>query len=84
MLPLRIWSPLEQYPDAFDETCPKCSSTLPEIFEAMDWCDGHAPNRLPRLVHDIDCCCLLVNRVYRCKNGYIVLGHHPYIIYKLF
>ena len=54
MMPqLQIWSILELYPVALDETCPNCSTFLPQDLEAMEWCNGHAPNCFPRPVHDI-------------------------------
>ena len=36
--------------------------------------------RNPRLIHDVNSCCLLISRVYKCKHGHEILGHHPDIL----
>ena len=76
MPPLLIWSPLEQYPGSIHIVCPKCKKDL----NAIDWCDGHTARHCPRLIHDINSCCLLVSRIYKCKDGHEILGHHSEVL----
>ena len=80
MLPLILWSPFEQHPVSM--LCPKCEPQVQcdSQLNAIDWCDGHSMHRQPRLIHCVHTNILLVSRVYRCKNGHEVLGHHPSII----
>lgn len=49
---------------------------------AIHWCDGSGKKYRPRLIHDINTCCLLVNRVYKCGNDHEVLGSYPDILSK--
>ena len=81
MLPLVIWAPLESYPITVSYTCPKCNGHGGTTLKGIDWCDGHSVHRKPRLIHDVNSCCLLISRVsYKCQNGHEILGHHPDIL----
>lgn len=71
MLPLVIWAPLESYPITVS---PKYDGTT---LKGIDWCGVHWK---PRLIHDVNSCCLLISRVYKCQNRHEILGHHPDIL----
>ena len=85
MLPVIIWSPLEQYSGYINNQCPKCElDNLPvTCLVPFGWTNGHSSENQPRLLHCVHVNVLLVSRVYRCDNDHHVLAHHPSII-KLF
>ena len=62
--------------------CPKCDQSLSKL-HAIDWCNGHSERREPRLLHCVHMNVLLVSRVYKCDNGYEVLGHHSILVDRL-
>ena len=74
MLPVIVWSPLEQYSSVVNRECPKCiiegqNSQL----TATSWTDGSSTEQ-PRLLY---CVNSNVSRIYSCPNKHRVLGHNP-------
>lgn len=82
MLPVIIWSPLEEYSSSLDIQCPKCElDKLPVTgLSPTGWTNGLSTENQPRLIHCVHVNVLLVSRVYTCGNDHHVLAHHPSII----
>lgn len=81
MLPVIIWSPLEQYNGIISRECPKCKMNgFASLLVPTDWTDGQTCQNEPRLLHCVNTNVLLVTRVYTCPSQHRVLGHHPDII----
>ena len=81
MLPVIIWSPLDQFPECVF-TCPKCTerSLSCSSYLSIAWTNGYNSKYLPRLLHDVNVNVLLISRVYQCNNGHEVYAHHPALI----
>ena len=83
ILPVIMWSPVEQYPN-LTHVCPKCSEdTFCESSQSLTpiaWTSGCNPKFSPRLIHDVNCNVLLLSRVYKCNNGHEIYGHHRYFV----
>ena len=80
MLPVIVWSPLEQYSSVVNRECPKCiiegqNSQL----TATSWTDGSSTEQ-PRLLY---CVNSNVSRIYSCPNKHRVLGHTPGIMEQI-
>ena len=83
MLPIVVWSPLEQYSGAVDGSCPKCRSNGQHSqLTAAGWTDGSSTDQ-PRLLYCVNTNVVLVSRIYRCTNDHRVLGHNADIIQQL-
>ena len=89
VLPVIIWSPIEQFANvAF--TCPKCSLTTEpgsscqnlgnQKLSPIAWTNGCSSKYLPRLLHDVNSNVLLLSRVYQCSFGHDVYAHHPGLV----
>ena len=80
MLPVIIWSPLEQYSNLISNECPKCENCVSRLSPSA-WTNGQSTaENQPRLLHCVNFNVLLVSRIYCCENNHRVLGHHPGII----
>ena len=79
MLPVIIWSPLEQYGCMIEQICPKCAVTgIKSQLNPAGWTDSsNSDHGHPRLLHCVNKNVLLIGRVYTCSNQHCVLGHHP-------
>ena len=82
MLPVIIWSPLEQYSGCITNQCPKCElDNLPvSRLSPAGWTNGFSSDNQPRLIHCVQGNVILVSRVYRCGKDHRVLAYHPGII----
>lgn len=78
MLPVLIWSPLEQYPALIDNLnrCSQCNS----ILSPDGWTSGCSGQTNPRLLYSINTNAILISRVYICQKQHRFLGHCPDII----
>ncbi len=76
ILPVIVWSPVEQFP-RIKFSCPKCTVQGCSL-SPTTWTNGHIHH--PRLIHDIHSNVLLFSRIYGCKNGHEVYGHHPQLV----
>ena len=82
MLPVILWSPLEQYADVVGKMCPKCidMGLYSELLTA-GWTDGsHSDNGQPRLLHCVNTNVLLISRIYACHH---VLQHFITKMYEV-
>ena len=78
MLPVIIWSPLQQYGDVVKGKCPKClvTGTNNELMPT-GWTDSSNSDHVhPRLLHCVNTNVLLISRIYTCSSQHLVLGHH--------
>ena len=81
MLPVILWSPIEQYTQYIRNECPKCRMEgLSSVLVASGWNSGHSADHQPRLIHCLESNVILVSRVYHCCKGHTVFGHHPGIL----
>ena len=83
MLPVLIWSPLEQYSNLISNYCPKCEDNSIDPVSRLvpyGWTNGVSNENQPRLIHCVHFNVILVSRIYRCNNGHRVLAHNPGII----
>ena len=53
ILPVILWSPLEQYSELISSTCLLCEVGT-SILVAVGWTDGHTHDNTPRLIHDVN------------------------------
>ena len=66
--------------------CPKClQSASSDSLEhnslaPIAWTNGCNSKYNPRLLHDVNSNVLLLSRIYSCKCGHEVYGHHPKLI----
>ena len=82
MLPVIVWSPIEQYAAFISSECPKCRMDgLSSQLIPTDWTDGQYSDYQPRLLHCVNSNVILVSLVYHCPNKHCVLAHHPDIIH---
>lgn len=83
MLPVIIWSPLEQYQEYINSECPKCELDTVVTKSKLVPCGWtNSESIQPRLIHCVNNNVILVSRIYCCENNHRVLGHHPGIIRK--
>ena len=83
MLPVVVWSPIEQYAGLITNDCPKCRvNGVSARLAPADWTDGYCSNNLPRLIHCVNSNVIIVSRIYYCPHQHQVLGHHPDIIHR--
>ena len=82
MLPVIIWSPLEQYLDLISKECPKCKLEKSPDSQLVPagWTNGQSSENQPRLLHCVNSNVILISRIYHCPNNHRVLAHHPDII----
>ena len=81
MLPVIVWTPLEQYSAFTMRQCPKCKLNGDMQFRA-GWTDGCSTDQ-PRLLHCVNSNVILVSRIYSCSNNHRVLGHNPDLIRQI-
>ncbi len=82
MLPVIIWSPLEQYAGLISSECPKCTvDGVSCVITPTGWTDGCSSENQPRLLHCVNSNAILVSRIYQSPNQHRVLAHHPAIIH---
>ena len=83
MLPVIIWSPLEQFSGFISNDCPKCriDGKCSQLVHS-DWTDGHSSDTRPRLLYCVNSNVILVSRIYSCPNEHRVLGHHADIVHR--
>ena len=80
MLPVIIWTPLEEHSDRINNECPKCKPDgISSKLSPVGWTDDQSYHQ-PRLLYGIDSNVLLVSRIYCCANHHYVLAHHPDIL----
>ena len=83
MLPVIVWSPIEQYAGLISNDCPKCRvDGVSAHLAPADWTDGYCSNNQPRLIHCVNSNVIIVSRIYYCPHQHRVLGHHPDIIHR--
>ena len=83
MLPVIVWSPIEQYAGLITNDCPKCRvNGVSACLAPADWTDGYCSNNQPRLIHCVNSNVIIVSRIYYCPHQHRVLGHHPDIIHR--
>ena len=80
VLPMFLWSPLEQYSEFISRTCPLCDEK--SDLAAIGWTDGRSQDNTPRLIHDVNANVLLISRIYSCSRGHKMYGHHPSVLDK--
>ena len=79
MLPIIIWSPLEQYGTHIESlyNCPSCTTT-PSQLSPIGWNNSDGGN--PTLIHCVNTNAILISRIYSCPSHHRILGHNPDII----
>lgn len=79
-----MWSPLEQF-DTLHFDCPKCSeatseASLSHFLTPISWTNACSAKYSPRLIYGVNSNFLLLSRVYNCKYGHEVYGHHRFFV----
>ena len=83
MLPVIIWSPLEQHGARVSNECPNCKQDgICTQLRPVGWTDGQSDNTRPRLLYCVNSNVLLISRVYCCECDHRILAHHPDILHQ--
>lgn len=81
ILPVILWSQLEQHSMLIKSECPKCRMEgTTSLLTPNSWTNGHLMKHQPRSIHCVDCNTHLVSHVYHCHSGHTVLGHYSEIL----